>query len=179
MAKPKLKEPSKGQLLEREINRINEEYASEGMATFKKTPNNWVIQRKGPHIVGAKPVPSGICDYFGTSHYIGGRTVVFDAKESSLKKQFNLKNIKPEQMDHMREVTANGGLAFCLVWFTALDEYYCLTSDFIGPYWDASESEEAVQHIPIQDIRESCHKLEDGAYYLQYVIKLHNESAPE
>lgn len=179
MAKPKLKEPSKGQLLEREINRINEGYEKEGLASFKKTPNNWVVQRRGPHIVGATPAPSGICDYFGTSHYIGGRTVVFDAKECSLKKQFNLKYIKPEQMDHMRDVTAQGGLAFCLVWFTELDEYYCLTHDFIAPYWEASESGEGLQHIPLKDIRESCHKLEDGAHYLQYVMKLHKESAPQ
>lgn len=167
------KTAQKGMLLESMINKMNADYERIGIGTFKKIPNNWSVQRKGPHIVGAKPIPSGLCDYVGTSHYVNGRTVVFDAKECKLKKQFNLKYIKPEQMDHMREVAEHGGIAFALVWFTELDEYYCLPYSFIVPYWDASELEEGVQHIPIVDIREKAFKLHGAPDYIHYIVKVH------
>lgn len=164
------KAPSKGMLLESAINKINAEYLEQGIASVKKIPNAWVVRRKGPTIVGATPVPSGLCDYVGTSHYVGGKTVVFDAKECKLKKQFNLKAIKWQQMDHMGEVERHGGIAFILVWFTELDEYYCLPYTFILPYWEASEAEEGVQHIPLKDIQEQAYKLESVAYF-EYVVK--------
>lgn len=170
----KPKEISKGMLLEQAINEVNEGYEVTSIATVKKIPNNWSIKRRGPHITGATPIPSGLCDYVGTSHYVGGKTIVFDAKETKLKKQFNLKLIKWEQMEHMREVERHGGIAFVLVWFTELDEYYCLPYSFIAPYWDASEQEEAVQHITIKDVRDEAFKLTSAAY-MDYVIYEHSK----
>lgn len=164
------KEPSKGMLLESKIKQINDEYEEKGIASFKKIPNNWSVKRKGPHIVGASPIPSGLCDYIGTSHYVGGLTVTFDAKECKLKKQFNLSYIKWEQMEHMKEVERHGGIAFVLVWFTELDEYYCLPYSFIVPYWDASEREEGAQHIPIKDIQEKAHQLIETDY-MDYIVR--------
>lgn len=163
----------KGMLLESVIKKMNERYEEAGYASFKKIPNNWSVQRKGPHIVGAKPIPSGLCDYVGTSKYVKGRAVVFDAKECKQKTRFPLTYIKHQQMDHMREVTDHGGLAFVLVWFTELHEYYCLPYVFIVPYWDASESEDGVKHIPIQDIREKAFELDDEPDYLEYIMKAH------
>lgn len=166
----KPKKVSKGMLLEQMLNKVNESYEEKGMATFKKIPNNWKVTRKGPHITGASPIPSGLCDYVGTSHYVNGKTVVFDAKECELKKQFNLRYIKWEQMEHMKEVEAHGGISFVLVWFTELDEYYCLPYSFILPYWEASETEEGVQHITLKDIQEHAYKLDSAAYF-EYVVK--------
>lgn len=163
------KAPSKGMLLESAINAVNAEYLDQGIASVKKIPNAWVVRRKGPQIVGATPVPSGLCDYVGTSHYVGGKTIVFDAKECKLKKQFNLNYIKWEQFDHMTEVEQHGGIAFILVWFTELDEHYALPYSLIKEYWELSEELETPQNIPISVIQERGHDLGVKPYYMHYI----------
>lgn len=167
------KAPSKGMLLESAINTINAEYLEQGIASVKKIPNAWVVRRKGPTIVGATPVPSGLCDYVGTSHYVGGKTVVFDAKECKLKKQFNLNYLKWEQFDHMTEVEEHGGIAFVLVWFTELNEHYALPHALIKEYWELSEELEKPQNIPISVIQERGYDLGVKPYYMHYVTSEH------
>ena len=155
---------SKGKELEDRIIKQNEHYLKQGIATIKKIPNKWVIRRKGPHIVGANPAPSGLCDFIGTSKLVSGRLIVFDAKECKLKTRFPLKNIKPEQMDHMQETVEHGGIAFLIVHFTELNETYFLPYSFVKPYWDAAEKEEGPSSIPLDEIREKCPQIIDMDY---------------
>jgi len=92
---------------------------------------------------------------------------VFDAKEVGLKKQFNLKNVSPEQMQHMKEVHEQGGFSFVLAWFYNLDEYWILPYEFIAPYWQAAEEETGLQHIPIKDIQDEqsqCVSIDDEQF---------------
>jgi recombination protein U len=153
-----------GKGLEDRITKQNEWYEKQGVAVIRKIPNPWVVRRKGPHIVGANPVPSGLCDFIGTSHLVGGRSIVFDAKECKLKTRFPLKNIKPEQMDHLTETIKHGGIGFLIIDFTELNEMYYVPYEFILPYWDDAEDENNPQSIPIADIREKCTHIHDMHY---------------
>lgn len=158
---------NQGKGLEDKIIKQNAYYLKKGVASVKKVPNNWVVQRKGPHIVGARPVPSGLCDFVGTSHLVGGRMFVFDAKETKNKTTFPLKNIKPEQMDHMEETIDHGGIGFLIVHFTEIDEIYYLPFEFIKPFWDDAELNPGVkgmQSIPLKTIREKCTIIHDMEY---------------
>lgn len=160
------KKANVGKVLEDKIIKQNEFYLKNGVASIKKVPNAWVVRRKGPHIVGANPVPSGLCDFVGTSHLVGGRSIVFDAKECKLKTRFPLKNIKPSQMDHLAETILHGGIGFLIIWFTELNEYYFAPYEFILPYWkDAEENpDDANMSIPLADIREHCTLIHDMEY---------------
>lgn len=154
-----------GKVLEDRIIKQNDYYLRMGLASIKKIPNAWVVRRKGPHIVGANPVPSGLCDFVGTARKFGGRLIVFDAKECKLKTRFPLKNIKPSQMDHMKETIDMGGIGFLIVWFTDLgeDEIYYLPFDFVESYWIDAElhPDDQNKSIPLSDIREHCTHIHD------------------
>jgi recombination protein U len=155
-----------GKVLEDKIVKQNQFYLKKDLATIKKVPNAWVVRRKGPHIIGANPVPSGLCDFVGTARKMNGRLIVFDAKECKLKTRFPLKNIKPSQMDHMKETINMGGIGFIIIWFTEIDETYYVPYDFILPYWIDAENdpEESNKSIPLVDIREHCTIIHDMEY---------------
>lgn len=167
------KNKNMGMVLEKRINLQNDLYLKSDVATIKKIPNAWVVRRKGPHIIGANPVPSGLCDFVGTSKLLKGRTIVFDAKECALKTRFPLKNIKPSQMDHMRETIDHGGIGFIIIWFTELNETYFVPYQFIVGYWEDAEMhpDERNKSIPLADIRESCTLIHDMNYigHIAYV----------
>lgn len=160
-----------GKVLEDKIIEQNKVYLDQGWATFNKVPNNWVVKRKGPHIVGANPAPSGLCDFIGTSKLVGGRLIVFDAKECKQKTLFPLRNIKVSQMDHMKDTIDHGGIGFLIIWFTELDQMYYAPYDFILPYWMDAEAHPDVkgsQSIPVKDFQEHCPLISDMEF-LGYV----------
>jgi recombination protein U len=172
----KSKQANKGKQLEDAIIKQNEYYLKNEIATIKKIPNNWVVRRKGPHIVGANPVPSGLCDFVGTSHLVGGRSIVFDAKENKNKTNFPLRNIKVEQMDHMEETVLHGGIAFLIIHFTdeSIDKTYFVPYKFIKPYWDDAEAHpdvKGMQSIPLKDIQGNCDRIL-GMEYMGFVQEL-------
>lgn len=155
---------NQGKWLEDRIIEQCDFYERNGIGTFAKIPNNWVVRRKGPHIIGANPVPSGLCDFIGTTHIFEGRIIVFDAKETTNKTNFPLKNIKPGQMDHMREVNRHGGIAFLLVYFAEHHETYILPFRYVETYWEYAEDhpdERGAKSIPLTDIRTWCEPVHD------------------
>lgn len=154
-----------GKQLEDKIVKENQALKKLGMARVDKIPNNWVVRRKGPHIVGASPVPSGLCDFVGISFNVR-KMFVFDAKECKLKTRFPLKNIKPEQMEHMEDVIKHGGIGFFIIWFTELNEMYYVPYQKVKPFWDMAEkSEDEKQSIPLQFFRDNCYEIRDMDYY--------------
>ncbi|AYP68802.1 holliday junction resolvase [Bacillus phage vB_BpsM-61] len=155
-----------GKLLEDKIMVQNELYRRKKQATFNKIPNNWVVRRKGPHIIGANPVPSGLCDFIGTEKAVGGRMIVFDAKECSLKTRFPLSNIKPGQMDHMQETIDHGGVAFLVIQLNQLNKVYYAPYDFIYAYWQDAENnpQERNKSIPFRDIEAECIEIKNMDY---------------
>jgi recombination protein U len=165
-----------GKILEDKIIKINKHYLEVGTASIKKVPNAWVVRRKGPHIIGANPVPSGLCDFVGTSHLVGGRQIVFDAKECKLKTRFPLRNIKPSQMDHMKETVDHGGIAFLIIWFTETDEMFYVPYQFIEAYWIDAElhPDDKNKSIPLQDIQNHCTVITEMEYMGH--VRFYNET---
>lgn len=153
---------NKGKGLEDQIIKECEYYERKDIAVIKKIPNNWVVRRKGPHIVGANPIPSGLCDFIGTSKLVEGRTIVFDAKECKQKTRFPLRYIKPSQMDHMEETVKHGGIAFLVVFFTEIGGMYTIHYDQIKPFWDRAEEspEPGKMSIPLKYFQENAIELD-------------------
>ncbi len=62
-------------------------------------------------------------DYIGG--VIQGVPICFDAKETA-SSNFPLKNIHEHQIEYMEAFEAQKGVAFVLVWFSQMDEFYYL-----------------------------------------------------
>lgn len=69
-------------------------------------------------------------DYIGIIQGVG---VAFDAKETNLK-SLPLQNIHEHQLEFMKDITEQKGLAFMLVHFKCFDEYYLLPYEVIYEY---------------------------------------------
>lgn len=166
------KEKNLGKQLEDKIIKENKLLKSHGMARVDKIPNNWVVRRKGPHIVGANPVPSGLCDFIGISNKLEkGSMFVFDAKECKLKTRFPLKNIKYQQMEHMADIREQGGIAFFIIWFTELDKTFFVPYRKVLPFWNmAEQSEDERQSIPLSFFEDNCYTI-DHMDYFPHVIQ--------
>lgn len=75
-------------------------------------------------------------DYIGT---VQGIPVCFDAKECAVK-TFPLQNVHPHQVQFMKEFEEQGGIAFLILHFTAMDEIYYLPFRELYAYWNRMEA---------------------------------------
>jgi len=151
---------NRGMNLEGLINSANEYYLETDKAVIYK-----------------KPTPIGILDvdysrnrirdaYFkdkSTFDYNGvyrGKYIDFEAKETTSKTSFPLKNIHPHQIEHIRNINEEKGISFLIVRFTTLDKTYLLRGeDFL--YFIDNENRKS---IPLTYFN-------DKAYYLKSTLR--------
>lgn len=127
----------RGSTLEEIINFTNERYRQSGLALFQKIPTPITpVKMDGE----SKTITLAYFEKQSTVDYIGvaqGVPVAFDAKETAVK-NLPLQNIHEHQMAFMEEFRAQRGLAFLLVHFSAVDEYYLLPFETLKAYWEAA-----------------------------------------
>ncbi|MDK2867191.1 MAG: recombination protein [Clostridiales bacterium] len=73
-----------------------------------------------------------------TIDFIGivqGVCIAFDAKETNLK-SLPLSNIHPHQIEYMRDISVQGGLAFIIVHFKFNDTYFLVPYEMIAAYYE-------------------------------------------
>ena len=110
-----------------------EQYRSRGMAFIQKTPNPWVIIRRGSRVIDAKPDANHkMLDFVGLSH---GRAIQFEAKSTVVTTRFDLKNIEEHQYEKLKMVHDQGGISFILVSFEKLYEIYLIPFPVLERYW--------------------------------------------
>lgn len=69
-------------------------------------------------------------DFHGMVQGVG---IVFDAKETNLK-SIPLSNIHEHQIEYMKDISDQGGLAFLIVHFKFCDEYYLIPYEILITY---------------------------------------------
>ncbi len=101
----------RGMALEKALEVVHDYYARKGEAFIGKqyVPTQVVQGGQWAQVVG-----KGAVDYIGVLD--GGRHVAFDAKDCA-EKRIDLSRLKPHQLEHLRNVTARGGMAFVLARF--------------------------------------------------------------
>jgi recombination protein U len=135
--KKKSSHSNRGKELESMITHSNETYALKGWAFIRKTPNPWIVIRKGKEVF-AKPNPKEkLVDYIGVAQ---GKAVAFDAKTSKETTRFPLANIHQDQMDFLKSWSEQGGIAFFLIWLETLNEYYIVSHRHMDKFWSESLS---------------------------------------
>ena len=124
----------RGSTLEELINRTNEQYLEKGLALIQKIPTPITpirIDKEHRHITLAYFDQKSTVDYIGA---VQGLPVCFDAKECAVK-TFPLQNVHEHQIRFMKEFEEQGGIAFIILHFTALDELYYVPFRDLETFW--------------------------------------------
>ena len=124
----------RGSTLEDMINHSNEVYREKKLALIQKIPTPITpitIDRESRHITLAYFDQKSTVDYIGT---VQGIPICFDAKECAVK-TFPLQNIHEHQVQFMKEFEEQGGIAFIILSYTALDEVYYIPFRDIEQFW--------------------------------------------
>ena len=125
----------RGSTFEEIINFTNERYRQSKLALFQKIPTPITPVKMDAE---SKTITLAYFEKQSTVDYIGvaqGVPVAFDAKETA-GKSLPLQNIHEHQMAFMEEFQEQKGLAFLLVHFSAVDEYYLLPFETLKTYWE-------------------------------------------
>lgn len=129
----------RGSTLEEFINRTNEKYAEHNLAMIQKIPTPITpinIDKETRHITLAYFDQKSTVDYIGA---VQGIPVCFDAKECAVK-TFPLQNLHEHQIRFMKEFEEQGGIAFIILHFTALDEMYYVPFRDLEKFWKRMEA---------------------------------------
>ena len=129
----------RGSALEELINRTNEKYREEGLALIQKIPTPITpieMDQSTRHITLAYFDQKSTVDYIGA---VQGIPVCFDAKECATT-SFALQNIHQHQVNFMESFEEQNGVAFFLIYFTSLDEFYYLPYRNLRVFWDRAQA---------------------------------------
>ena len=129
----------RGSTLEDMINHTNEIYREKKLALIQKIPTPITpitIEKSTRHITLAYFDQKSTVDYIGA---VQGIPVCFDAKECAVK-TFPLQNVHEHQIRFMKEFEEQGGIAFTILHFTALDEMYYMPFRDLEKFWKRMEA---------------------------------------
>jgi recombination protein U len=150
---------NRGMGFEKDINESNSYYLDQGRALVYKrpTPINVV---KVDYAHGAK-ITQAYFETQSTTDYNGvylGHYLDFEAKSTKSRTSFPLHNIPPQQIEHLKRVLHQGGIAFFIINCYALGETYILDARFIIDFF-AKKSRES---IPMGEIKKNGHLVKEG-----------------
>lgn len=149
---------NRGANLEEDINLTNSYYIDEKIAYIYKKPTPIQItkteySKDGPRIKDAFFKESSTTDYNGLYK---GRYIDFDAKETNSKTSFPINNIHKHQLEHLKNIHNNGGIAFLIVRFNLLDKTYLIFAKDLFYYIKNSKQ----KSITIKFFEERAHEVE-------------------
>ena len=127
----------RGSILEELIDFTNTKYREKNIALIQKIPTPIKpinIDKASRHITLAYFEKKSTVDYMGV---VQGVPVCFDAKECS-KNTFSLRNIHKHQIEFMQEFENQNGLAFILLYYTHINEFYYLSFKQILEFYNRS-----------------------------------------
>lgn len=165
---------NRGMSLENDINISNEYYIENDIAVITKRPTPINVVKvdysRGALITQAYFEHQSTTDYNGV---FKGKYLDFEAKSTNNKTSFPLNNITPHQIVHLERVIRHGGIAFFIIEFNHLNEYYLLDASYVIDFIKNQKR----KSIPIEDIRKNGHLIKQGVrprlYYLEIVNDLY------
>lgn len=128
----------RGSMLEDALNITNEKYRQEKLALVQKIPTPITpmeIDRERHHITLAYFEQKSTVDYIGN---VQGVPVCFDAKECATD-TFPLQNIHEHQMNYMKEFEEQNGIAFLIIYFSRVEEYYYVPFRDVLTFWNRAK----------------------------------------
>ena len=132
---------NRGMDLESAINQTNSYYIQKNIALIYKrpTPINVVkvdYSKGSPRITHAYFEKQSTTDYNGVYK---GKYIDFEAKSTINKTSFPLSNIEKHQIQHLKDVIQNKGIAFFIIQFSSFNEVYLLDASFVIEFYEKGD----------------------------------------
>ncbi|MFC6314987.1 Holliday junction resolvase RecU [Lapidilactobacillus achengensis] len=133
----------RGMTLEETINESNDFYRQQGQAVIYKKPTPIQIvkvdypQRSQAVIREAYFRQASTTDYNGVYQ---GYYLDFEAKETTNKQSFPLKNFHQHQVDHFQRCLQQGGICFTIMRFTSLNRYFVTPASLLIQHWQQAQT---------------------------------------
>ncbi len=121
---------NRGLELEEILEVSNKQYRHRKLSYINKVPTPTKVLSNGKGFYSQKST----VNFVGT--ILGGKFICFDAKQTNEINKFPLSNIHKHQIEYMQEITWLGGIAFIIVYFAKLDEFYRLDFQYLKDYWE-------------------------------------------
>lgn len=154
---------SRGMSLEQSINDSNAYYREQGRAVIYKKPTPIQIvkvdypQRSQAVIREAYFRQASTTDYNGVYQ---GRYLDFEAKETTNKRSFPLKNFHEHQVQHFQRCLQQQGICFTIMRFASLERYFLTPATLLLHYWQQQET--GRKSIPLTEIIAQGYELTPG-----------------
>ena len=158
---------NRGMDLENDINLSNEYYRNKHIALITKRPTPINIVKvdytKGARITDAYFEKQSTTDYNGVYK---GRYIDFEAKNTKSKTSFPLSNIEKHQIEHLKMVLEQGGIAFFIIQFQSLNQVFLLDAKYVIEFYEHGER----KSIPYAIFKEKAREIKQGfAPRLEYI----------
>lgn len=130
---------NRGKTLEDELNETNEYYLANNEAVIHKKPVPIQIVHVKYPARSAAVITEAYFRSASTTDYNGvwnGKYIDFEAKETKNTTSFPLQNIHEHQVEHMKKVTEQAGIAFLFVKFAVLDRYFIVPYEYFEKKWE-------------------------------------------
>lgn len=165
---------NRGMSLENDINISNEYYIEHDIAVITKRPTPINVVKvdysRGALITQAYFEEQSTTDYNGVFQ---GKYIDFEAKSTQKDTSFPLNNITKHQIKHLERVIRHGGIAFFIIEFVHLNEYYLLDAKYVIDFYNNQER----KSIPYKAIKENGKLIKQGVrprlHYLDIVKELY------
>jgi recombination protein U len=172
--KKELTYSNRGMTLEEDLNETNQFYLTEKRAVIHKKPTPVQIVQVDYPKRSAAVIKEAYFKQASTTDYNGvyrGRYLDFEAKETKNKTSFPLQNFHDHQIEHMKQVIAQAGIAFVILRFTYTDEVFLLDASYLIEFYELKETTR--QSIRKTDIEKFGYLIKIGYHpridYLQVI----------
>lgn len=155
---------NRGKTLEDELNESNEYYLSQNIAVIHQKPVPIQVVKVNYPSRSAAVITEAYFRTPSTTDFNGvwrSKYIDFEAKETKSKTSFPLQNIHEHQIEHMKHVTEQNGIAFLIVRFSTLDRYFIVPYDIIENKWDRMKAG-GRKSIPFAEFEQEAIKIEPG-----------------
>lgn len=170
---------NRGMTLEEDLNETNEYYLQRGIAVIHKKPTPVQIVNVDYPKRSAAVIREAYFKQASTTDYNGvykGRYVDFEAKETRFKTSFPLKNFHKHQIEHIRQVLDQGGIAFVILRFSTLETVFLLEGKHLLDFWGRMESG-GRKSVTLSEIEQVGHTISLGFQpridYIKVIEKLY------
>ena len=150
---------NRGMFLEHIINDANTYYLSKDIAVIYKKPTPIKVLNVAYRSSKTTLIDKAVFSETSTLDYNGiykGKYIEFDAKECKNSTSFPLSNIKPHQIEHIKNVMRHNGIVFLIIFMN--NKFYLLKGDSLIDFIDNNDR----KSIPYEYIEKKGYIIKEG-----------------
>ena len=150
---------NRGMFLENLINNTNTYYLSKDIAVIYKKPTPIKVLNISYRSEKTTLIDKAVFSETSTLDYNGiykGKYIEFDAKECKNSTSFPLSNIKPHQIEHIKNIMRHNGIVFLIIFMN--NKFYLLKGDSLISFIDNNDR----KSIPYDYIEEKGYIIKEG-----------------